>query len=347
MKFTAIKPIYWLQFLLISTWFATLNAASLPIQGMKPFELPTWFKTSFLDIKEDVQEAKTANKRVILFFEQSNCPYCAHFIQTNFSNPKIQEYIQKHFDIISINLWGDREITNANSLGIPNPISEKALCAKLNIWATPTILFLDEYGAAVLRLNGHYDPDNFMLAMRYVAEKQETKMSMSEFFAVSQQQQSQGTLIAEDFFALPPYDLRSSIIKKPLMVVFEEPGSKASERLHKEVLQHPKTIKQLQSFHVIQLDVRADIPLILPNGKKQTTQAWIKMLRLNTFPTVLLFAKGKEILRLDAMFKAFHFQALLSYVASGAYRTQLNIQRYLQTYTENLQKQGVQINIWH
>jgi hypothetical protein len=39
-------------------------------------EQPAWFKQSFLDIREDVQEAASNDKRVLLYFYQDGCPYC-------------------------------------------------------------------------------------------------------------------------------------------------------------------------------------------------------------------------------------------------------------------------------
>ena len=49
-------------------------------------EKPDWFKSSFLDIREDVAEATDANKRVILYFYQDGCPYCAKLLNDNFGN---------------------------------------------------------------------------------------------------------------------------------------------------------------------------------------------------------------------------------------------------------------------
>ena len=47
-------------------------------------EKPAWFKESFLNLREDVEEAKENNKRVLLYFYQDGCPYCAKLLQDNF-----------------------------------------------------------------------------------------------------------------------------------------------------------------------------------------------------------------------------------------------------------------------
>ena len=53
--------------------------------------------------------------------------------------------------------------------------TEKALAARLKVRATPTLMFLDERGAAVLRLNGYYDPGRFLLALDYVSNREYRK----------------------------------------------------------------------------------------------------------------------------------------------------------------------------
>ena len=127
-------------FLLISSTAGSAEKA--PMLGGKSFEIPDWFKTSFLDISEYVAEAAESNKRVLLFFHQDSCPYCAKFIDTNFAMPEVREYTQQHFDVIDINLWGDREVSGG--FGIDGATSEKKLSAAMRVWATPTLLFLNE-----------------------------------------------------------------------------------------------------------------------------------------------------------------------------------------------------------
>ena len=75
---------------------------------------PAWFKNSFLDIREDVAEAAQADKRVILYFYQDGCPYCAKLLQDNFGDRDISATAREHFDVVAINLWGDREVTDTD-----------------------------------------------------------------------------------------------------------------------------------------------------------------------------------------------------------------------------------------
>ena len=65
--------ISWVILLSLLLWAPT-HAAEPKGQfyGAKPTEYPAWFKESFLNLKEDVAEAKAANKRVLIIFHQDN-----------------------------------------------------------------------------------------------------------------------------------------------------------------------------------------------------------------------------------------------------------------------------------
>ena len=75
---------------------------------------PSWFKESFLDLREDVQEATENKKRVLLYFYQDGCPYCARLLQDNLGQKKLADKTRKYFDVIAINMWGDKEVTGLN-----------------------------------------------------------------------------------------------------------------------------------------------------------------------------------------------------------------------------------------
>jgi thioredoxin-related protein len=122
--------------------------------GAIPSEKPDWFKESFLEFEDDVAEAAAAGRRVMLYFHQESCPYCARLVEENFTDPEIKSYIIKHFDGISLNMWGDREVVSIGG----QDFTEKTFAAALKVQYTPTLVFLDENGKVALRLNGYYPP---------------------------------------------------------------------------------------------------------------------------------------------------------------------------------------------
>src|SRR3990167_2362179 len=186
-----------------------LMSASLPavekaeLRGVGQFEIPAWFKSSFLDLPEDVAEAARGGKRLMLYFGQEGCPYCAELFNKNFSQAHIVEYTRRHFDAIDLNMWGDREVTDFSG----NVLPEKELAAKLKVWFTPTLLFFNEKGEQVLRINGYYPPHQFLAALQYVAEKQENRVTFREYLAKQAPPPAKGALHSQPFFAKPPHDL--------------------------------------------------------------------------------------------------------------------------------------------
>lgn len=129
--------------------------------------VPTWFKPTFLDFRDDVREAAAAKKHLMIFVSQNGCPWCKRLIEVNFLDKAIVERMQKGFDAVEFNILGSSETVWTDGARA----TEKALAAKLKVRATPTLMFLDERGAVVLRLNGYYEPDRFLLALDYVSNR--------------------------------------------------------------------------------------------------------------------------------------------------------------------------------
>ena len=74
--------------------------------------MPEWFKESFMDMQEDIDEAKDENKHVMLFMTLKFCPYCTKMLKNNFiEGAKLQPYIRENFDVIGIDIKGSKEIS--------------------------------------------------------------------------------------------------------------------------------------------------------------------------------------------------------------------------------------------
>ena len=97
--------------LLVLPAFATEEKLQAGMVNPGYEEKPPWFKDSFLDIREDVAETAASGKRLILYFYQDGCPYCTKLLKDNFGNREIAQKTQQHFEVIAINMWGDREVT--------------------------------------------------------------------------------------------------------------------------------------------------------------------------------------------------------------------------------------------
>ncbi len=312
------------------------------LRGVGRFTVPAWFKTSFLDLRQDAADAAARQKRLLVYFGQSGCPYCAALFNTNFSQRRIVDYTRRHFDSLEINIWGDREVTAFTG----ETLAEKEFAAKLKVWFTPTIIFFDGQGTQILRINGYYAPHEFMAALRYVAERQERIMPFREYLAKRSPVPAAGKLHAEPFFAKLPLDLSKDIGARPVAVFFEQKDCAACDELHSGILKEPATLEQMKRFHVVQLDRWSDTPVMTPGGRQTTAKRWADELNIAYVPSALFFNEGSEIVRIEAFLKAFHVQSVMDYVASGAYKRQPSLQRFIRQRADHLRESGVVVDLW-
>src|SRR5262245_13787165 len=81
-----------------------------PPLGENGLHVQPWFLQSFLDLKEDLEEAAQRGKRFAIIWEQKGCPYCKETHAVNFANAEIATYIQKHYVVLQLDLWGARKV---------------------------------------------------------------------------------------------------------------------------------------------------------------------------------------------------------------------------------------------
>ncbi|HZO04389.1 MAG TPA: thioredoxin fold domain-containing protein [Burkholderiales bacterium] len=302
-------------------------------------EPPAWFTESLLDLREDVAEAASQGKRVMLYFGQDGCPYCKRLMEVNFRQATIVQKAQRQLVALALNIWGDREVTWTDG----TVTSEKRLAAQLKVQFTPTLLFLDERGGIALRLNGYYPPHHFEAALDYVAGK----ISQKEYRERLNREPASASLHPQPFFLAPPYDLRRKPGGKPLAVLFETPFCAQCDEMHAVAFQRPEVLAELGKFDVVRLAIAAAEPVTAPDGKKTSAEAWARALRVGYVPTLLLFdASGREVFRTEAYLRPFHISGALDYVSSRAYMREPSFQRFLQAKASDLRARGERVDLW-
>ena len=307
-------------------------------------EYPSWFKNSFLDFRDDVKDATAHNKRLVLFFYQDGCPYCKILVDTNLAQKNITDILKTRFDVITVNLWGDRDVTDIDGVRM----IEKQFAEKMKVMYTPTVLFFDEQAKVVLRVNGYYEPHKFLAALNYAAGKHEKESSFRDYFAKLSPPAASGTLHTQRFFTPPPHTLTrvKKAGAKPLLVLFEQQQCPACDELHNDALKRKETLEQLARFDVVQLDMWSKTPVTTPDGRVTSANVWAKELDIKYAPSLLFFdASGKEVMRTEGYLKSFHNQSVMDYVASSAYKSEPSFQRYIEWRAEKLREEGVTVNI--
>lgn len=314
-------------------------------RGAREAVHPDWFKESFLDLEEDIAEAASEGKRLVLYFWQPGCPYCAELIQNNFAQQDISEAMQAKFDLVAINMWGDREVIQVGG----KAFTEKTLAEALRVNYTPTLLFFNKQGRVALRLDGYVPPERFRLAMDYVAGAREGEMSFRDFIAASDVVPAAGVLHDEDFFAEAPHDLAAAVASgdRPIAVYFEQKHCTQCDNLHGKILADPPTRELAARFHAVQLDMWSQTPVVLPDGSGSTARRWADQLGLSYAPSIVFFdSDGKEVMRIEGFLKTFHVQSVFEYVLERAYIDQPSFQRYISARAERLREQGIDVDIW-
>lgn len=157
-----------------SVWASSTDGLEVNDDGLHTQD---WFLESFLDLTEDLEVAAENGKNLAVLFEQRGCPYCKEMHKVNFARPEILEYVKPNFDILQINLWGSRGVTDFNG----EEMEERALASKWLVNFTPTMIFFPKTLPSsetatgrdheVMRMPGYFKPFHFLSMFQYVKEE--------------------------------------------------------------------------------------------------------------------------------------------------------------------------------
>jgi thioredoxin-related protein len=292
------------------------------VKGAVDFEIPTWFKQSFLEISDDAVEAGDNDKHLLLFFHLDNCPYCARMLKDNFNAEPNSAFIQSNFDSIEINIKGDREIALNENI----QLTEKALAQHLKVLHTPTILFADSNNRSVLRIDGYRNPTRFRIALDYVHEKAYLKTSFSEFSTTRLKNANYTFRNHPAFSTIQNFEEAAS---KPLAVIFEDATCEDCNEIHDTLFARDDVSKALSELVVVRIDAMSSEEIVDISGNKTTPRAWVKSLNLTYRPGIILFDRGQEIARIDNRLYSWHFNGFVKWVAGRHYELYPNVFSYM------------------
>ena len=296
----------------------------------EPLSFPDWFKLSFLDFREDVREVREAGKQgLVVYFGQKYCAYCKQLLERDLEAEDIQAYTREHFDIIGIDIHGDRTVTDMSG----NELTESALAVRDKTNFTPSMIFYDAGGQEVLRLRGYYPPYRFRAALEYVADAHYKDEDFREYLARADVPLvfEPGDLNDEPVFLPGPYMLDRSVMpgERPLVVFFEQGNCHACDVLHTGPMQDPAIMTRFEQLENIQLSFWSNTPVVTPSGERLTARQWGERLGLFYTPTLIFFDHdGKEIMRVDSVVQFYRLRNVLDYILSGGYREYPTFQRW-------------------
>lgn len=318
---------------------ATLLVTSAPAPAAEDFddavvariEHPDWFKESFLNLQDDLAEAREAGKDgLFLFFSTQGCSYCHLFVATSLSDPRIVARLREHFDTLGLEIFDDAELTAFDG----KATRVKQFAVEQGVEFAPTLLFYDREGRLILRLTGYYDPERFDQALDYVIGRHYQQEPFRAWLAHETAAAPQGdaNLIADPLFAAPPYALDRTQMpaQRPLLVIFEVPACPHCERFHEEVLRDPDVRPLLAGMDLVRLDATdRTTPVLTPGGERTTPADWSEQQGFTQYPALVFFEEGgAQVLETDALVLKSRMLNSLGFVAERAYDKGWTYQRY-------------------
>ena len=282
----------------------TMNSYQIGGHGRADIVYPDWFKQSFLDLRDDLDDARKADKRgIIVFFSFKKCSHCQAFVSTTMSDPATKKRIQEKYDVIALDIFNDTEVTDIH--GNVTTIRDFAESEKARL--TPTLIFYGIENQKLVKIVGFYPTKKFNRVLDYIDGGYYKKTRLNEYMrsdTTGKIAKLQPVKYQYDFFTAPPYDLQQSRKKaeRPMLVVFDYPGCDACLRFHKRVLSDEKVSNAITMHDAILLD-RTDntSELVLPDGRSITPKQWANELQLSYDISVVFFdTQGKEVHRLDS-----------------------------------------------
>lgn len=300
----------WAALLLLTLGWIT------PAQAMdsEPF-----YKSSFLDLAADLQEATQANHLLMILFEQEGCPYCSLMHQVHFRDRNLVKALTEHFDVVQLDIWGGRELTGLDGVSR----TEKAQARAWGAQFSPFMLVFDGAGREIFRMPGYMKPRLFKAAVEFLAHKHYETTDFRTYAQQHAEPETQPGLAASTLFASEP-DLsalasRARAEHKGVALLFEHPLCADCQELHKASLSRPEVIKTLSdAFAPARIDLGSSNQVTDLDGVAKKTSAIADRFNVRFSPTlVFLDESGQELTRYDGYLQPEHFTNFVHYAASG------------------------------
>lgn len=162
------------------------NQASTLVMVEEGMYTHSWFLNSFLELREDLNESAAEDKALVIIWTQRGCTYCEQLMKTTISAPKINAYMRKHFNVVQLNKYGSRDVTDFDGETLP----ENVMARKFRVAYTPTIQFFvadtpekegDPVDVEALNVPGYLPPEQFYNLLEFVKERHFRKQSLMSF----------------------------------------------------------------------------------------------------------------------------------------------------------------------
>jgi len=333
---TATKTPYRLTSILLMLAWLTTPAAWSAASGWNPdpdaeAKYPDWFLDSFLDLQEDVQNARAAGKKgLMVVFSLPQCSHCKMFAAKTLRDPAVEAAVRHSFDAVHVNLFSDIEMVSPQG----EAMSVKEFGRQERADFTPAIYFYDVEGRRVLRIIGYHPAERFIRVLRYVSEEHYRNGALREYLAATAARPASGRAAApvdDPIFKRPPYNLdrRAGAAARQLMVVFDRPDCEECVYVLGTLFKDATIRDWLEQLEVVRLRFDDRDPVVKPDGTRTTAAAWHAELGLHRTPAFAFFDRqGNTAMLTDAFMMRGRLDNTLAYVLEEAYLEGINYQRF-------------------
>ena len=159
-----------------------VHAAELGDDGLHK---APWMRDTFKDLREDLEEATSEGRRMLIMVEQRGCVYCTKMHKDVYPDPRISSLLEDTYYVVQINLHGDTEVVDFDG----EALTEKDAVRKWGVLFTPTNLFIAETvpddaaanQATVAIMPGAFAVGTSLDMFTWVAEKRYEDQSEEDF----------------------------------------------------------------------------------------------------------------------------------------------------------------------
>ncbi|MGB0723171.1 MAG: thioredoxin fold domain-containing protein [Gammaproteobacteria bacterium] len=292
---------------------------------------PDWFVDSFLDLPEDLANARTEGKKgIMVVFSMPFCSHCKQLIKTTFADETIVAKLRRDFDAVHVDLFSDAEMVSPKG----EPMRVKEFGKREGADFTPAIYFYDLDGNRMLRVIGYQPPDRFSHILSYLSEGHYRESRLRDYLARKENKTTPNKVIPridDPLFEGPPFALDRRIGPAPrqTLIVFDGPDCDECPYVFGELFQHPRLRKQLQQLEVMRVRLDEPTPILRPDGSVTTAAQWHAELGLHRTPALLfLNERGEQVMLTDAMLLPIRLDNTLGFVLERAYEKGWNYQRF-------------------
>jgi len=292
---------------------------------------PEWFKTSVLDLGEDLNDALQEGKKgLMVYFGLKRCSYCRAFMENTLAKPDIAKRVQDSFDVVGMDIFSDNEMQDPT--GKVHTVKDFVTLKKANY--SPTMIFYGKGGRELLKIVGYYPPNKFRQVLDYLEGEHYERETLYVYMKRGKSKHGlvKASIKKDKLFSNDRYNFlrKKKSASRPLLVLFERPNCEACDRFHQRVLTDKPVRRLLERFDTVQLDATDNKTAVLtPAGSRITPKIWHYRMGLNYSPAMVFFDEaGNEITRLDSEVKRWRMEGTLQLILEGSYTKDTQVQRW-------------------